>query len=227
VAKRTNDDSVSTGQSTEANRPSSSPRRRPTKARIAVAATLATITAVLVAAAILAAFPVSSGPKPLADFSGGSSLPPMDGLVGRRLPPFVLPEVTPSDRSIDSASLHGAPLVVVFWSPSCPPCRKELPELSTLALSEAPRAHVVGVDVGTNRSSAARFLSSHHVAFPSAFDPSDHLAEAWKVVGTPTTFVLGPNGTVRAVKPGPWSPAAIRRVLAKLSGTDHASGRSD
>jgi cytochrome c biogenesis protein CcmG/thiol:disulfide interchange protein DsbE len=195
---------------------------RPSRGRVALAAIVATLTAVLVAAAILAAFPASSGRKPLAVFSGGSSVPPMDSLVGRRLSPFVLPGVRPSGPSVDSARLHGEPLVVVFWSPSCPPCRKELPELAGLARAEEGRARVVGVDVGTNRSAAAAFLARYRVTFPSAFDPSDHLAEAWDVVGTPTTFVLGPNGTVRAVRAGPWSPASVRSVLQKLSSTERA-----
>lgn len=194
-------------------------RQRPSRKRIALATIVATLGAVLAAALILAAFPVSSGPKPLAVFSGGSSVPPMDSLVGRRLPPFVLPNVEPTARPVDSARLDGEPLVVVFWSPSCPPCRKELPELEGLARSEMGRAHVVGVDVGANRSSAVSFLARYHVTFPSAFDPSDHLAEAWDVVGTPTVFVLGPQGTVRAAKAGPWSPSAIGSVLRRLTAT--------
>jgi thiol-disulfide isomerase/thioredoxin len=112
----------------------------------------------------------------------------------------------------------GAPTVVFFWSLFCQPCREEFGRLANLA-EHPPVAGLkilaVNVDSPKLRSQAARFFSSQGTAITGVYDREleggrYEVAGLFGVSATPSTFLVGPEGNVRAA----WSGEVDEATLA-------------
>lgn len=100
----------------------------------------------------------------------------------------------------------GSPALVFFWSLFCQPCRKELGPLAELA-ADPPvpglRVLAVNVDSPKLRPQAARFFAAEGRGITGVFDREagggrHEVAGLFGVSATPSTFLVGPEGTVRA-----------------------------
>ena len=97
-------------------------------------------------------------------------------------------------RSVD---YRGRPLLVVFGSPHCGPCKVLLPELHEWA-AEHSEVGVVWLNLASPEENA-RYASETGATLPmSAHTPRDGLVERFKVRVTPFVFFLDEQGTVRA-----------------------------
>jgi peroxiredoxin len=111
----------------------------------------------------------------------------------------------------------GAPSVVFFWSLFCQPCREEFGRLEDLAAHQpAPGLKVLAVNVDSPklRAQAVRFLSAQGDAIDGVFDREreggrHEIAGLFGVVSTPSTFLVGPDGTVRAAWSGEVDEATL------------------
>ena len=56
--------------------------------------------------------------------------------------------------------------------------------------------HVVGVNVDTNKSDAARFLQRYPARFALHYDPAGELAAQYQLQGMPSAVLLSPDGKV-------------------------------
>ncbi len=78
-----------------------------------------------------------------------------------------------------------------------------MPEI--VALQEelgGERFEVISVNVDEQVGDAMRFLSRHPVNFDSLSDPQGLTAEAYALLGMPSSFVLDPEGRVTLVHVG-------------------------
>jgi peroxiredoxin len=108
--------------------------------------------------------------------------------------------------------------VVFFWSLFCQPCREEFGRLENLAAHPpVPGLKVLAVNVDSPklRSQAARFLAKQGTAVTGVFDRereggSYEVAGLFRVSSTPSTFLVGTDGTVRAA----WSGEVDEATLA-------------
>ena len=119
-----------------------------------------------------------------------------DGLEpGAQAPDFSLPDQHGNlQRSID---YRGRPLLLLFGSPNCGPCRVLLPQLHEWA-ADHPDVGVVWLNLASPEENA-RYASETGATLPmSAHTPSDGLAERFKVRVTPFLFFLDEQGIVRA-----------------------------
>lgn len=137
--------------------------------------------------------------------------------VGNRAPDFRAQ--TLGGNSVAFAGSAGKTIVLNFWATWCPPCRAELPDL--VRFSSAPaNAHIQvwAVDMtGTEPSLKAvrAFASEHHIGFPILTDPSGSIARAFQVSAVPTTFIISPDGIIRAKQVGAMSPSWLRSQTAR------------
>jgi thiol-disulfide isomerase/thioredoxin len=113
------------------------------------------------------------------------------------------------------ASLRGRVVVVRFWTTGCPHCEKTLPALQKLSqeLRDLP-VTFIGAFHGKPASSEPdlerplRVARSWGVTFPLALDREWRTLRAWWLDGahrhaTSVTFVIGKDGRVVHVHPGP------------------------
>ncbi len=112
-------------------------------------------------------------------------------------PAFSLPSLE-GDDEVEVSSFRGHVLVLNFWASWCAPCRTEAPGLRWV--SEHYRARGVrflGVDERDDQSAARAFVNEFGWRYPSASDPAGSLADDYRLIGLPTTFIIDPSGTIR------------------------------
>ena len=130
----------------------------------------------------------------------GSGPPPAPAgpVVGAPAPDFAL--TTLDGRRVRLADYRGRTLVINVWGSWCPPCRLETPDL--IAESRQQAAHGVaflGVDTTEPAPAVRAFAAAKGVPYPqAAVAGSSAFARDYDIRNYPTTFVIGPDGVLRA-----------------------------
>lgn len=152
----------------------------------------------------------------------------------RFMPP--LPERAPDIRllSLDGEELRlpayrGRPLLVTFWSTTCPSCVREIPHLSELYRELAPRGlEIIGIAMAHDPPNHVLAMRrSHDMPYPVALDIHADAARAFGNISvTPTSFLIGPDGQIVLRKRGRLEMAGLRRqILAMMA--QHAGSTTE
>ena len=150
--------------------------------------------------------------------------------VGRVVGDLRLVSLTDSDRP--APSFAGKVSLLNFWGTWCPPCRRELPGLGRIAgrLAGEPRFQLVAVSCGGGgpddlaeiTSTTLDFLAKAGLEIDPWADPDGMtrmlFATSFGFVAYPTTYLIGPDGTVRNVWTGYRSrdEADMSRAIVEL-----------
>lgn len=152
-----------------------------------------------------------------------SSQQPRGGVaVGAAAPEFNLPVQGGAGRgTIDLRALRGHPVVMNFWSESCPPCLAEVPYLRGIyAPHSASQAFILlGVNVGDPREDITTFGATYHVNYPLLFDPGSTVDRAYGISSLPITYFIDGNGIVRFVVPQELTPQTMQQGLDAIGVT--------
>ena len=112
----------------------------------------------------------------------------------RKAPRFELPGVT---AAVNSDSLLGKVVLVDFWASWCEPCRKSFPWMSDVYQRHSAEGFtIVAINLDREREKADAFLEARPVPFLVAFDPEGKTAQAYRVSGMPSSFLLGRDGKI-------------------------------
>jgi thiol-disulfide isomerase/thioredoxin len=100
----------------------------------------------------------------------------------------------------DSVRIGGseAPTVLNVWATWCTSCREEMAALDSLRTryeSKGLRVVAVSVDNG-DIDKVRRFALTNHLGMTVGHDPMSAINESYDVVGVPTTFIVGKDGTL-------------------------------
>jgi peroxiredoxin len=110
---------------------------------------------------------------------------------------FSLKTPAGSTVSLDAALKANKAVLVNFWATWCPPCREEIPDLVKLyAAKKDLGLEIIGVNVGESAKRVAPFAEKYGMTFPIALDEDQSVAEAYGVVGIPTTLLVASDGRV-------------------------------
>jgi thiol-disulfide isomerase/thioredoxin len=121
--------------------------------------------------------------------------------------------------TISLASLAGKPIVMNFWSSTCPPCKKETPALASVARTVGNKVTFLGIDTVDGRRQALAFVTRYKVPYPIAFDPNGTVADRYGLPGLPVTFFLSPSAkTVVGENIGALTSARLQKILHRLYG---------
>jgi methylamine dehydrogenase accessory protein MauD len=117
-----------------------------------------------------------------------------DGGFSQPAPAFSLPE--PDGGQVDLASYAGRPVLLVFWTTSCPICQRELPMLDRME----PEFRARGISVLTiclgGEDEARSYLDSNRIALRSVYDQEGRVGHAYQVSGVPSLVLVGKDGKV-------------------------------
>jgi cytochrome c biogenesis protein CcmG, thiol:disulfide interchange protein DsbE len=109
-------------------------------------------------------------------------------------PAFSLPG---RDGTVSLDSLRGRVVYVDFWASWCEPCRRSFPWLNALRERYADRGlTIVAINLDKDRHAADAFLEKFPASFLVAYDPAGKTAEAYRVSAMPSSFLIGPTGTL-------------------------------
>ena len=132
------------------------------------------------------------------------------GLIGRPAPAYALARLG-EGPPVTSAGMARRAYVINVFASWCTPCRAEHPVLMALRDSGV---EIVGIAYKDAPSSAARFLNELGDPFSvAALDPDGRFALELGVAGVPETFVIGADGTIRAVHRGALTAEAVNAVI--------------
>ena len=132
------------------------------------------------------------------------------GLVGRPAPTYALtrldegPLLTSDDR-------RGRAYVINLFASWCTPCRAEHPQLMAL---RQRGVDIVGIAYKDRREASVAFLTELGDPFSVVgMDPEGRFGLELGVTGVPETFVVGPDGVIRAAYRGPLTDEAVQEVI--------------
>lgn len=121
-------------------------------------------------------------------------------------------------RTIALADLRGKVVLVNFWATSCPGCIKEMPGMVETYRQYKDRGfEIVAVAMSYDPPSyVANFVQTRQLPFPVALDVDGGHARAFgNVQLTPTSFLIGKDGSILEQKLGELDFVKLKAVLDK------------
>jgi cytochrome c biogenesis protein CcmG/thiol:disulfide interchange protein DsbE len=113
-------------------------------------------------------------------------------------------------------SLRGRVVYVDFWASWCEPCRRSFPWLNSLRERYAGKGlTIVAINLDKDRDAADAFLERFPASFLVAYDPAGKTAEAYRVSAMPSSFLVGPTGTVLSSHAG-FDPRKTATIEARI-----------
>jgi methylamine dehydrogenase accessory protein MauD len=136
------------------------------------------------------------------------------GGSGSPAPAFSLPEVDAGQVDLDSYS--GRPLLLVFWTTSCPICRHELPLLNRMD----PEFRSKGISVVTiclgGVDETREYLNTKRIALKTLYDQDGKVGRAYRVSGVPRVVLIDKDGKVKRSSSGWTSEDVLRDWMAAV-----------
>ena len=130
-------------------------------------------------------------------------------LIGKAAPDTRFPPLSDAHPGVAMADFGGKVTLVNVFASWCAPCRVEHPYLMQLA--ETPGLRMVGLNYNDRVPAARAFLDELGNPYDAiGIDPDGRRVIEWGVYGVPETYVVGPDGVIRAKHVGPLT----RDVLA-------------
>jgi cytochrome c biogenesis protein CcmG/thiol:disulfide interchange protein DsbE len=133
-----------------------------------------------------------------------------DAVEGRPAPAYSLPALD-AGEPVTPAAFEGRAYLINTFASWCVPCRAEHPQLMALAARGVP---ILGVAHKDAPEAAQAFLDQLGDPFTTVgLDPDGRFALELGVAGVPETFVVGPDGRLRAVYRGALTPEIVDSVI--------------
>lgn len=137
---------------------------------------------------------------------------PHDGLpIGAPFPDFELPDVSGRRVTLRTMTEAGRPVLVLFVSPTCEPCKALIPELERWEAELADRVSFVLLSSGGANENAGKFgVFSDEVVLQEKREIAELLYARW----TPTAVFVRSDGTIGSHPAA--GDVAIRELVDKI-----------
>lgn len=144
-----------------------------------------------------------------------------DSLTGQDVTGEALPSVsyTTFDGAEVPLSTDGKPLLVNFWSSTCAPCIKEMPDLEQSYQANGAAVGYLGLQVAERAESGVSMLEKTGVTYPTGRDPSAAVFRAFGGVGLPRTVLVRADGTIAWVHSGALTAPEIQQAIDENLGS--------
>ena len=122
---------------------------------------------------------------------------------GDMAPDFTLPDLVAGGSDFTLSDLRGKTVYLDFWASWCAPCLKSLPLYNQLYSKYRDQGlEIIGVNIDTSPEDGLDFLLDTPLDFKTPSDVDGKVPEAYAIVGMPTSFLIGADGTIKLVHVG-------------------------
>ncbi len=136
-------------------------------------------------------------------------------VVGAVPPDFT--GVTYDGTTVSLSDYAGKPVWLTFGASWCPDCRTESADVeATYQANKDMGLVVLGVFINEPASDVSGYAGRAGLTFPIVVDPNADIAAAYRSMGIPTHFFIGPDGKVREVRIGALPRDEMDRAVAAL-----------
>jgi thiol-disulfide isomerase/thioredoxin len=101
------------------------------------------------------------------------------------------------------SDLKGSVVYIDFWASWCKPCRKSFPWMNDMQAKYANKGlQILAINLDQDSSLADGFLAKIAANFPVIYDPQGKIAEQYKLVGMPSSYLVDSEGNIRKAHKG-------------------------
>ncbi len=124
-------------------------------------------------------------------------------------------------KEMKLSDYKGKVILLNFWATWCPPCRKELPDLSTISTELKDKDFkMIGVSVDDNQEVLNTFLQSNKLSYTVVYEPEQLVTKYMSAAGqnqnvVPQTYIIDKNGKVVEAIMGSRSKADFLEIIKK------------
>lgn len=135
--------------------------------------------------------------------------------LGKTAPALAVYDLAGNEATL--AQWRGRTVYLNFWSVSCGGCIAEMPVLQRLSVQYAQRIAVVGVNTDPQSVDIQPIVWRQQIRFPVLRDQLGITQERYRVIGTPTSFIIDPQGKLLELKEGTVDEAQLVALFERLS----------
>jgi len=139
--------------------------------------------------------------------------------LGKRAPNFHLKDL--SGETVALTELRGRPVLLDFWSTSCAPCIRDLPNVKRLAEEHKVEVAVWGISFD-QPDRDKKWLTQHQEDFPTLSDTEFEVSDLYKIEGIPALVLIDSGGIIRGFWEGEVSFKDVEDALKATLAHDRA-----
>jgi len=119
------------------------------------------------------------------------------------------------NKTIDSSTLIGKPLILNFWYSTCEPCRREMPVLAASANAHSATVRFVGINMNDSIETATAFAEKYNVSYDIMFDPTGSFIGALGIGTAPMTLFVDAQGVIVNQVAGEITAGKLESLITK------------
>lgn len=135
--------------------------------------------------------------------------------IGKPAPDFALVDARDTTIVRRLSDFRGKALLLNWYASWCDPCQREIPAFVAARQALADQLEVVGVNYLEPPEKALAILARLGADYPALLDADGSVADHYRIPGMPTTFLIGADGTLLAIRAGELQEAELATFLAK------------
>lgn len=140
----------------------------------------------------------------------------------KRGAPLKLSFETLDGNTMSLADIRPTPVVINLWYAACPPCRKEAPDLKSVAESFGDEVQFIGVNVRDQEAAAQAFIQNYQIPYANMLDTNGEMVSLLSGVlppqATPSTVVLDTEGRAAARIVGEIDASTLKGLIEDVQG---------
>jgi peroxiredoxin len=119
-------------------------------------------------------------------------------------------------RAVNLAQLKGKVVLLDFWSTTCVPCIRELPDLKRLCSKYQSRGlECIGISLDSNQQQLRRFIQKEEIPWPQFYDPAgptNRIAVEFGIQSLPVIWLVDRQGRLSYLS----EPAGLDSTIEAL-----------